>query len=99
MRLLALSLNRYILRTPWTSTMVLVGAALGVASVVAVHLLSVAVGDTLRSGSMPHLEGVTHVATRRDASMDDYFALRRSWRAGALPGRDQGLFLSLPVRT
>jgi len=85
-RILTRAIVRYVSRTPWTSAIVLMGAAVGVASVVAVHLLSVAVGNSLERQAVPHLASVSHVATRQGATMADYFVLRRAWRAGELPG-------------
>ena len=86
MRLVALSFARFFARTPWTTLTALFGAALGVASTVAVHLISLSVADSLQANRAPHLRGVTHIATRPDADMSDYFELRRRWRAGELPG-------------
>ncbi len=86
MRLIALSFARFFARTPWTTATALFGAALGVASTVAVHLLSLAVADALDVNQAPHLRGLTHIAAKPAATMDDYFALRRHWRAGGLPG-------------
>ena len=86
MRLVALSFARFFARTPWTTLTALFGAALGVASTVAVHLLSLSVADSLDANRAPHLRSLTHVAAKHDATMDDYFELRRRWRAGELPG-------------
>ena len=75
-------------KTPWTTLTALFGIALGVASTVAVHLVSLAVSDSLRAAHPPHLRGVTHIAVQPGAGMDDYFALRRLWRSQQRP---QGL--------
>lgn len=86
MRLLARSFLRFFARTPWTTLTALFGVSLGVASTVAVHLISLSVADALDANRLPHLQGVTHLADRRDATMVDYFELRRLWRSGQLPG-------------
>ena len=85
MRLLALSFTRFFARTPWTTLTALLGVSLGVASTVAVHLISLSVAEALDSSRLPHLRGVTHLAEKRAATMNDYFDLRRRWRGGELP--------------
>lgn len=85
MRLLARSFTRFFARTPWTTLTALLGVSLGVASTVAVHLISLSVAETLDANRLPHLGGVTHLAEKRGAVMSDYFELRRHWRAGGLP--------------
>ena len=85
MRLLARSFTRFLARTPWTTLTALLGVSLGVASTVAVHLISLSVAEALDSSRLPHLRGVTHLAEKRAATMDDYFELRRRWRGGELP--------------
>ena len=79
-----LSFARFFARTPWTTLTVLLGVSLGVASTVAVHLISLSVAESLDSGGLPHLRGVTHIADKRDATMGDYFELRGRWRNGEL---------------
>ncbi|MCY4344139.1 MAG: ABC transporter permease [Gammaproteobacteria bacterium] len=76
---------RFFMRTPWATLTAGLGIALGVASTVATHLLGLAVSDQLSALDAPHLRGVTHIAERADATMADYFDLRRQWRAGKLP--------------
>ena len=66
--------------TPWTTLTALLGIALGVASTVAVHLVSLAVSDSLQAARPPHLRGVTHIAELPGGGMQDYFELRRRWR-------------------
>ena len=66
--------------TPWTTLTALLGIALGVASTVAVHLVSLAVSDSLQAARPPHLRGVTHIAELPGGGMRDYFELRRRWR-------------------
>ena len=85
MRLLARSFARFFARTPWTTLTALLGVSLGVASTVAVHLISLSVQAALDANRLPHLRGITHLAERRGAIMDDYFELRRRWRGGGLP--------------
>lgn len=65
--------------------MVLLGIALGVASVVAVHLISLRVSLALEAVGAPYLGGVTHVLERADLEMQHYFDLRSDWRAGRQP--------------
>ena len=76
---------RFFAKTPWATLTAGLGIALGVASTVATHLLGLAVSDQLDARAAPHLAGVTHIAERVDATMADYFNLRREWRRGELP--------------
>lgn len=85
MRLVALGFARFFARTPWTTLTALLGVSLGVASTVAVHLISLSVAESLQANRLPHLGGMTHLAEKRGATMSDYFELRRRWRAGELP--------------
>ena len=83
--LLAKSQLRYAARHPVGSVATLVGTALAVLAVTAVHLVSESVRaglDAAGGGANWH----THVATRADLSESDYFDLRRLWRRGELPG-------------
>jgi len=84
-KLLLRSFVRFFARTPWATLTAGLGIALGVASTVATHLLGLAVSDQLGARTAPHLRGVTHVAEGADATMADYFDLRRQWRRGELP--------------
>ena len=84
-RLLLSSFVRFFAQTPWATVTAGLGIALGVASTVATHLLGLAVSDQLGARTAPHLHGATHIAERADATMADYFALRREWRRGELP--------------
>ena len=83
--------------TPWSVLTAWLGITLGVTSTVAVHLVSLAVSDSLQATHPPHLHGVTHSAERPGASMSDYFELRRRWRQQqrlqtlALPDAGEGL--------
>ena len=84
-KLLLRSFVRFFAQTPWATLTAALGIALGVASTVATHLLGLAVSDQLNARAAPHLRGVTHIAERADATMADYFDLRREWRRGGLP--------------
>ena len=85
MKLLLRSFVRFFAQTPWATLTAGLGIALGVASTVATHMLGLAVSDQLGARTAPHLRGVTHIAERVDATMADYFDLRREWRQGGLP--------------
>ena len=85
MKLLLRAFVRFFANTPWATLTAGLGIALGVASTVATHLLGLAVSDQLNARAAPHLRGVTHIAERTDATMADYFDLRRAWRRGELP--------------
>ncbi|MFM8355830.1 MAG: hypothetical protein ACKOBM_13130, partial [Gammaproteobacteria bacterium] len=76
---------RFLGRAPASALTALLGTTLAVASIVAVHVISVAVAASLDATRPPHLAGATHVLTHPDASASAYFALRAAWRAGALP--------------
>ena len=83
--LLARSQLRYAARHPVGSVATLIGVALAVLAVTAVHLVSESVRaglDAAGGGANWH----THVATRPGLSEGDYFDIRRRWRRGELPG-------------
>ncbi len=80
MSLLVRSQLRFVTRAPWSAATALLGVALGVASVVAVHLISARVVESLDAAEPPHLAGVTHVLQRPGMTADDYFDLRARWR-------------------
>ncbi len=86
MRLLTLGQLRFLGRSPFSTAAVVVGIMLGVASVVAVHLLSLRVSVSLEALTAAHLNELTHIADRPGLGADDYFALRQRWRAGELEG-------------
>lgn len=85
MKLLYRSQARFLRQAPWSTSTVVVGIVLGVASVVAVHLISVRINDTLTSTTPAYLREVNFLADRSASTMADYFALRRAWRAGQHP--------------
>jgi putative ABC transport system permease protein len=65
--------------------MALIGMALGVTSIVSVHLVSASISSRL-DGLVPGaLAQYSHYLHRDKLDTADYFALRRQWRAGALP--------------
>ncbi|MCZ6709858.1 MAG: ABC transporter permease [Gammaproteobacteria bacterium] len=88
MSLLATSQLRFLTRTPWSTLTVLLGITLGVASVVAVHQISLRVTDSLQAATPPHLAGLTHLLEVESGitTAKDYFDLRERWRGGDLPG-------------
>jgi hypothetical protein len=82
--MIALALARFVRRTPWSTAMALLGVALGVTSIVSVHLVSSSVAGQL-DGLIPQgLAGYTHFLHRDDLHAGDYFALRKRWRAGEM---------------
>lgn len=85
MKLLHLSQARFLRQAPWSTITVLIGIVLGVASVVAVHLISVRINDSLSAATPAYLSELTFLADRPGLTSTDYFALRRSWRAGDHP--------------
>jgi putative ABC transport system permease protein len=78
--LLIRSQLRFLRQAPWSALTALVGVALGVASVVAVHLISAQVERALDEAAPPHLAGLTHLLQRPGLQADHYFELRDSWR-------------------
>lgn len=88
MSLLGASQLRFLTRTPWSTLAVVLGVTLGVASVVAVHQISVRVTDSLRAATPPHLAGLTHLVevAGGPTTASDYFDLRERWRGGELSG-------------
>lgn len=83
--LLLRSQLRFAWTTPLTTATALLGLALGIASIVAVHQICDRVVASLDAVVPAHLRAVTHRASRPALAAPDYFALRRSWRDGALP--------------
>ena len=81
LRLLTRRQLRYLARTPGATTASVLATALGVASMVAVHLVSERIRDQLSQNAL--LAGYTHAIRGGEISADDYFDLRDRWRAGA----------------
>ncbi|HAT28270.1 MAG TPA: hypothetical protein DCS89_14725, partial [Gammaproteobacteria bacterium] len=87
--MIALALLRFLARTPWSTAMALIGMALGVTSIVSVHLVSASISSRL-DGLVPGaLSDYSHYLHRDKLDTADYFALRKQWRAGALPAITQ----------
>ena len=87
--MIALALLRFLARTPWSTAMALIGMALGVTSIVSVHLVSASISSRL-DGLVPGaLAEYSHYLHRDKLDTADYFALRKQWRAGALPAISQ----------
>ena len=87
--MIALALLRFFARTPWSTAMALIGMALGVTSIVSVHLVSASISSRL-DGLVPAiLAEYSHYLHRDKLDTADYFSLRRLWRAGALPAVKQ----------
>ena len=78
------ALARFFLRSPWSTVVALVGVALGVVSIVSIHLVSVQIGDRLKEVSDIQFGSITHLLHRDDLKASDYFELRRAWREGKL---------------
>ena len=85
MKLLTRSQLRFLRSTPWSTLTLFAGILVGIASIVAVHLISVRVAAELEAATPAHLAGVSHLLERPDLSAEDYFELRREWRAGRHP--------------
>ncbi len=83
--MIARALLRFLQRTPLSTLMAVLGVALGVTSIVSVHLISATVAERLDELIPRQLAGFTHFLHRADLEADDYFDLRRRWRGGALP--------------
>jgi putative ABC transport system permease protein len=77
---------RFFARAPWSALTALLGVALAVASIVAVHQIGAAVSSSLDAARPPHLAGLSHLLSRPELAAADYFRLRRAWRAGDVPG-------------
>jgi len=87
--MVALALLRFLGRTPWSTAMAVTGMALGVTSIVSVHLVSASISSRLDSLVPAALADYSHYLHRDNLDAADYFALRRLWRAGALPSVKQ----------
>ena len=80
-RLLLRRQVRYLLRAPGATAAGICATALGVASIVAVHLVSELIVSRLQQSLL--LSGHTHVV--RSPSEESYFELRERWRRGLAP--------------
>lgn len=87
--MIALALLRFFARTPWSTAMALIGMALGVTSIVSVHLVSASISSRLDGLVPAALAQYSHYLHRDKLDTADYFALRRLWRAGSLPAVKQ----------
>lgn len=84
--LLARALLRFVRRTPWSAAMALGGVALGVTSIVAVHLISAQLVQRMDALVPSALSEYNFVATRDTLRARDFFALQRAWLDGEVPG-------------
>ena len=82
--MIALALWRFLGRTPWSTFVAVLGVALGVTSIVSVHLISSTVALRLDALIPSQLAGYDHFLHRDQLHADDYFALRKAWRDGGL---------------
>ncbi len=78
--MIGLALWRFLRRTPWSTLMALLGVALGVTSIVSVHLISARVAQQLDSLIPTELAGYSHFLHRDDLTASGYFQLRQQWR-------------------
>ena len=74
---------RYLARTPAASTATVMAMALGVASMVAMHLVSERIRDQIDRNAL--LAGYTHTIRGGGITAADYFDLRDIWRGGGAP--------------
>ena len=70
---------------PWSTFMAVLGVALGVTSIVSVHLISSTIAVRLDALIPSQLAGYSHFLHRDNVQASDYFSLRRQWRAGHVP--------------
>ncbi|MFK7912782.1 MAG: hypothetical protein AB8B93_02610 [Pseudomonadales bacterium] len=82
--LLLRSQLRFGWRAPFSTLSALLGLTLGIASLVAVHLLCERIVASLDRAVPAHLQVVSHLAFAPELGAKDYFALRQRWRAGTL---------------
>lgn len=81
--MISLALWRFLRRTPWSTCMALLGVALGVTSIVSVHLISANVAQQLDSLIPDELAGYSHFLHRDELDVSHYFELRQQWRRAA----------------
>jgi hypothetical protein len=67
---------RFLLQSPWSTVLATLGVALGVVSIVSVHLVSVQIGEGLQQLSAMQFSGITHLLHREDLTASQYFDLR-----------------------
>jgi putative ABC transport system permease protein len=79
--LLLRSQRRFLQRSPWSAGTALLGVTIGVASIVAVHLISAAVDRSLADAQPPHLLGITHLLDGPEVDAERYFRWRAAWRS------------------
>ncbi len=84
MRLLTLSQLRHLRFAPWSTLTVVLGIALAVSSIVAVHQISRQVVVSLADVMPAYLDDVSDLVDRPGLVMSDYFELRERWRRGEL---------------
>ena len=85
MNLLTRSQVRFFLLSPWSTGTVIAGITLGIASIVAVHLISVRISNELDAVTPIYLQDVSYLMEKPRLQMDDYFDLRAGWRLGDYP--------------
>jgi len=85
-KLLQLAALRFLLQARWSTVTVVVGIALGVASVSAVHLISTSINTALADVTPVYRRELSYLIEKPDLQMGDYFELRAAWRRGDLPG-------------
>ena len=83
--MIGLALGRFLARTPWSTFMAFLGVALGVVSIVSVHLISTTIATRLDTLIPQQLVGYSHFLHRENLHTDAYFALRQQWRHGQHP--------------
>lgn len=83
--LLLRSQLRFGWRAPFSTLSALLGLTLGIASLVAVHLICERIVASLDRAIPAHLQVISHLAVTPELTAADYFSLRARWRAGGLP--------------
>ncbi len=83
--MLARALGRFVVRSFWSTAMAVLGIALGVMSVVSVHIVTAEVASELEALTPREFADLTHFLHQDDLSADEYFELRARWHRGAYP--------------
>jgi putative ABC transport system permease protein len=91
MKLFLVALLRQLAEHPLATLSVVFGVTLALASVVAVHLLAERIATELERTYPASFAGLTHAARAPRLQEDDYFELRRRWRAGLLQVEPRGV--------